>query len=151
MAFCFLSDFGGLYVFAGCASSTEIPCAVKWTAAITHVDRHSLKIQRNSWINTSRGRCSLEKDGETERERETEYKQSLRCIQCKWAPLNLLANGKWFSTADWLIGPRHGGMCCFVPSPWHGESQETHTSTPCTCTFNSTRRPVERRGEEGGE
>lgn len=71
--------------------------------------------------------------GGAQRERE---KRSLRCIRCKWAPLNLLANGKWFSMADWLIRPWQSRVCCSVSSPWHHNLRKQTLScctlAPCT-------------------
>lgn len=114
----------------GTFTSIEITCSAKWTAAITYVDRHPFKNQRKPLINVSQSTTRTQVlFRERERETKKEKKQSLRCNLCKWALLNLLANGKWFSTADWLIGPWHGGVCCSVSSPWHCNHRK-HT-LPC--------------------
>ena len=129
-----------LHFLQGISTSTEITCFAKWsaaiTAAITYVDRQTFQKP-----GVSINQCFLKYTKSTgaverEREREREIENSLRCNLCRWALLNLLANGKWFTTADWLIRLRHGGMCCSVSSPWHSNHRK-HT-LPCCILAPST-------------
>lgn len=106
---------------------TKITRSAQWTAAITYVDRLPFKNRRKPLINASRSTtwAQVLLGGERQGERKT---LSWRCSLCKWALLNLLANGRWFSPADWLIGLWHGGVCCSVSSPRHRNHREhTHS------------------------